>query len=104
MSGVAQLLLVLASVSALFLFLGGAGPAPPFILQTCTNADSMPGMMPRTKNAKMDETHYLTWLSSQGRGPITDRLWHEAGREQDRLLQKPGGELGYGRLEDFQRG
>ena len=54
------------------LSLGGAGPASPFIPQTFIDADSMPGMVPKTRKAKMNETHCLTWGRSQGRGPITD--------------------------------
>lgn len=42
------------------LAVGGAGPAPLFIPQTSIDADSMPGMMPRTRNAKMKEARYLT--------------------------------------------
>lgn len=60
---------MLGSASVFIPFSGsGAGPAP----QTFIDADSMPGMMPRTRNAKMNEIYYLTLGSSQGRGPIAD--------------------------------
>lgn len=77
-SGVAQLLLMLVSASILIpLSVDGAGPTPPFIPQTFIDAHSMPGMMPGTRNAKMNETYYLTSGSSQGRGPIADSYEEE---------------------------
>lgn len=64
---------MLISVSVFIpLSVGGAGPAPPIIPQTFIDAHSVPGMMPGTGNAKMNETHYLTSGCSQGRGPIAE--------------------------------
>lgn len=57
------------------LSVGGAGPAPVFIPQTFIDADLMPGMMPRTRNAKMKEAHYLTSGSSWGTRTNCRRLW-----------------------------
>lgn len=64
---------MLVSASVLIpLSVGSAGPAPPFIPQAFIDADSMPGMMPRTRNAKINETYYLTPGRPKGRGPTAD--------------------------------
>lgn len=56
---------------------GWCWPKPPSTPQTFIDAHSMPGMMPGTRNAKMNETYYLTSGSSQGRGPIADSYEEE---------------------------
>lgn len=46
-----------------------------FILQTFIDSDLMPGMVPRTSNAKMNETHYLTSGSSWDKRTNCRWLW-----------------------------
>lgn len=74
---------------------GGAEPAPPSTPQAFNDAKSMLGMMPRTRKAKMNETHYLISGAHREENQWQTNVvqWHENadGREKDRVLWMPRG-------------